>query len=105
MWPLRYCQVSKKYPYPVGRHATHVFITGIPPVKFQDGAGVRGHDHGSELRGQPAVQVRVARALDGSNVGDLTNGAVRRVRVGKVAGVRLAVNHDFCQNAVGSDGG
>jgi len=103
MWPLRYCQVSKNDV--AGKNATHVSPTGITPVKIQDGAGVRGHDRGSELRVQPTVQVWVARALDGANVGDLTNGAVRRLRVGIVGGVSLAVNYDFCNNAVGSDGG
>lgn len=69
-----------------------VFLTRISPVKLQDGAWVRRRDHGGELSGQSTVQVRVARAFDGTDVGDLANGTVRWFRVGDVARVGLAID-------------
>lgn len=54
--------------------ATNVAPTGISPIEFHAGSWVRRNNQGGELSGQSTVYVRVARAFDRANIGDLANG-------------------------------
>ena len=55
-------------------HATNLSPTRISPIEFHAGAWVRGHDLGGELGREPTIYIRVIRAFDGANIGDLANG-------------------------------
>src|ERR1700761_1589497 len=76
---------QRKCAQSVGRE-TNVSSTRISPVEFHAGAWIRGSDSGGEFGGQPTVYVRVRRALDGANIGDLANGTGRISRAGRVRG-------------------